>query len=327
MPVISVIVPVYNVEKYLNRCVDSILSQSFTDFELILVDDGSPDNCGIICDEYEKKESRVHVIHQKNSGLSAARNSGIQWAIDNSDSKFITFIDSDDWITDCYLESMYKAYTETGKANVIVGYERVTDYKESRSEIPEYRLFNTEEFYCDKRINATIAVGKLFLKKDLETLRFPLGKLHEDEYTTYRILFKYEQVVFIDAPLYKYFYCENGITLSAWKPKRLDSLGAYEEQMIFFRENEFRLAYKSTVNAYAGTLAKSIRYMQNGDYGKLPTECRKKLLKLLRKNKKYMEDGTRNNRYVVQAAHPVWWKIKKFIRKKMSYVREILFRK
>ena len=92
---VSVIVPVYKVEKYIHRCVDSILAQSFRDFELILVDDGSPDNCGAICEEYAAKDSRIHVIHQANGGLSAARNTGIEWALAHSDSQWLTFIDRD----------------------------------------------------------------------------------------------------------------------------------------------------------------------------------------------------------------------------------------
>ena len=103
MPTISVVVPVYKVEKYLNRCVDSILNQTYKDFELILMDDGSPDKAPEICDDYAKKYDFIHVIHQKNGGLSAARNSGIEWALENSDSEWITFIDSDDWIHPEYM--------------------------------------------------------------------------------------------------------------------------------------------------------------------------------------------------------------------------------
>ena len=95
---ISVIVPVYKVEAFLNRCVDSILCQTYEDFEIILVDDGSPDTCGALCDEYARKDGRVHVIHQENGGLSAARNTGIDWAFANSTSRWLAFVDSDDWV-------------------------------------------------------------------------------------------------------------------------------------------------------------------------------------------------------------------------------------
>ena len=101
-PKISVIVPVYKVEQYLHRCIDSILSQSFTDFELLLIDDGSPDNCGKICDEYTQKDSRVRVFHKPNGGVSSARNLGL----DNAKGKWIAFIDSDDFVEKEYLEKL-----------------------------------------------------------------------------------------------------------------------------------------------------------------------------------------------------------------------------
>ena len=107
MPEISVIVPVYKVEQFIHRCVDSILLQSFYDFELILVDDGSPDQCGAICDAYAAADNRIHVIHQKNGGLSAARNTGIDYVMANSKSHWLTFVDSDDWLHPDFLKVLY----------------------------------------------------------------------------------------------------------------------------------------------------------------------------------------------------------------------------
>ena len=104
MPKISVIVPVYKVEKYLDRCVRSVLAQTFRDFELILVDDGSPDSCPQMCDDWAKKDSRIKVIHQNNQGLSAARNTGIRAA----SGEYINFIDSDDWVADTLLSDLYR---------------------------------------------------------------------------------------------------------------------------------------------------------------------------------------------------------------------------
>ena len=106
---ISVIVPVYKVERYIRRCVDSILTQTYPDFEVVLVDDGSPDGCGRICDFYAQNDGRVHVIHQKNGGLSAARNAGIDWVTANSDSRWIAFVDCDDWVHDEFLRKLYSA--------------------------------------------------------------------------------------------------------------------------------------------------------------------------------------------------------------------------
>ena len=108
VPEVSVIVPIYNVELYLSRCIDSILAQTFTDFELILVDDGSPDKCGEICDKYAAQDKRIHVIHKENGGLSDARNAGIEWTLNNTSCLWITFVDSDDWVHPEYLEILYK---------------------------------------------------------------------------------------------------------------------------------------------------------------------------------------------------------------------------
>ena len=118
LPEISVIVPVYKVEKYLPQCIDSILAQTFTDFELLLVDDGSPDRCGEICEEYAGKDTRIRVFHQANAGLSCARNTGLM----NACGRYVTFIDSDDYVKPCYLERLYGALpADKTKEGVIVG--------------------------------------------------------------------------------------------------------------------------------------------------------------------------------------------------------------
>lgn len=124
MPEISVIVPVYKVEPYLRRCVDSILSQTFTDFEVILVDDGSPDDCPAICDEYAGKDERVRVIHQENGGLSAARNAGLDWVFANSDSRWISFVDSDDCVHPKFLEYLHRAGVENNVQISICTYKK-----------------------------------------------------------------------------------------------------------------------------------------------------------------------------------------------------------
>lgn len=135
MPEISVIVPVYKVEPYIRRCVDSILSQTFTDFELILVDDGSPDNSGVICDEFTEKDSRVRVIHKENGGVSSARNAGIDAARGN----WITFVDSDDYVTEQYLEDLYEPEFDM----TVVGHQHIVDYRDT-SESKQLNLSKTD---------------------------------------------------------------------------------------------------------------------------------------------------------------------------------------
>ena len=109
MSTISVIVPTYKVEPCLKECIDSVLNQTFTDFELVLVDDGSPDNCPKICDDYAKKDNRVIVIHKENGGISSARNAGLDYVFANSNSDYISFIDDDDYVDKIFLETLFKS--------------------------------------------------------------------------------------------------------------------------------------------------------------------------------------------------------------------------
>lgn len=236
MAEISVIVPVYKVEQYLHRCIDSILNQTFSDFELILVDDGSPDNCGKICDEYAEKDSRINVIHKKNGGLSDARNVGLEWALTNSNSNWIMFIDSDDWIHPLTLSKLLGANIENNTKISCCNFER-TSGKESQIDINAIKTYITTPaiFYLENNVTATIACAKLYNKECLKTIRYPVGRLHEDEFTTYKLLFSCDNISFVDAPFYMYYQNENSIT-SVWNPRRLDAIDAYKEQIEFFKQ-------------------------------------------------------------------------------------------
>lgn len=237
MPVISVIVPVYKVEKYLDRCVKSILAQTFEDFELILVDDGSPDNCGAMCDAWAAKDDRITVIHQQNGGLSAARNAGIDWVFANSASQWLTFIDSDDWVHPEMLERLLAAAIENRVEISICGYGETA--AESPTVLPqtlEPVLWKPGDFYQKHYVNATIACAKLYHRSCFASVRYPVGKIHEDEFVTYRLLFEQQDLAVIAAPLYAYYINLAGITKKAWSPKRLDAWEAYEQQILFFEK-------------------------------------------------------------------------------------------
>lgn len=231
MSMISVIVPVYKVESYLDRCVQSVLCQSFPNFELILVDDGSPDNCGKICDEYAHKDNRIKVIHKENGGLSEARNYGI----DSATGEWLFFLDSDDWIHPQTLEKLYKAATEN---NVLVS---MCGYSETECESPAVDIYEKaemwlpKELYLKHRITSTTAWAKLYKTDCFKNIRYPIGKLHEDEFVTYRILFEQEKIAFIDQPYYAYFINYEGIMKGGWKPQRLVIFEAFEEQLSFFK--------------------------------------------------------------------------------------------
>ena len=248
MPAISVIVPVYKVEKYIHRCVDSILSQTYDDFELILVDDGSPDKCGDICEEYAAKDSRVVVIHQKNGGLSSARNAGIDWFFAHSDSRWLNFIDSDDWVHPEYLQWLLDAAVQQGVSVSICGYAETDGAElEVDRETLKPALRNTEDFYVNHSLLCTFAWSKLYRRECFQEIRYPVGKLYEDKFTTYKILFDYESVAVLAAPLYAYFRNLDGITKSGIAQFRIDSYAALEEQIEYFHNAGFHRAERAQI--------------------------------------------------------------------------------
>lgn len=242
MPLVSVIVPVYKVKDYLRRCIDSILEQSYTSFDLILVDDGSPDECGEICDSYEAKDDRVIVIHQTNQGLSEARNSGIDWAMKNSDSEWLTFIDSDDWVHKDYLKLLFEA---TQKYNVelsVCNCIKTTDFLVEDS-VPDSveKLFYPEDFWCFRQYGC--AWAKLYKKEHFKDIRYPKGLLYEDIFVTYRLYFMQDKLVYLEAPLYFYFIRDDSITKSEWNPAVLSQIAGRKEQLKYFKRNDYNRAF------------------------------------------------------------------------------------
>lgn len=210
---ISVIVPVYKVESYLHSCIESVLSQTFPCFELILVDDGSPDRCGEICEAYARKDDRVRVIHQKNAGLSAARNAGLEIA----SGTYVTFVDSDDAIHPQMLEQLIQAIQTTDANMSLCFFTRAeTDLTvQVESKAPEiisgeeaclriYGIKNGTQISSEDSANYVIACCKLFPAERFANLRFPVGRKHEDEFTTYRLLYEAGSIAVLSVPLYYY---------------------------------------------------------------------------------------------------------------------------
>ena len=183
---ITIVVPVYKVEKYLRRCIESILQQTYKNIEIILVDDGSPDNCGKICDEYKEKDNRIIVIHKENGGLSDARNAGI----DIATGKYIAFIDSDDYVANNFISSLYDVCIKNECEIAQCKFKRVTeDYKEEQKEISETTILDgksaIKEIYGQNDVYTIVAWNKLYLKNLFNDIRYTVGKIHEDESTTY----------------------------------------------------------------------------------------------------------------------------------------------
>lgn len=318
MPLISVIVPVYNVEKYIHRCVDSILAQTLSNFELILVDDGSPDQCPQICDQYAEQDDRIHVIHQQNKGLSAARNAGIDWVFSNSDSQWITFVDSDDWIHPQMLTFLYESASRNSVSISICGYQ-CTDGCDPQVDIVREKIWTPEEFYVQQNVNATVAWGKLYKKGCFSGLRYPEGKLHEDEFITYQIIFACSKIVVIEAPLYAYFQNPKGIMRSEWNLKRLDGLEARREQIDYFQKNHFKKAEIRAAKAMLWGIKDQLETVISLNEMSYIRELRKKLRKNICEYKKLLDLSPDSTADLYEAAYPVrmklYWLWKAFLRK------------
>lgn len=248
---ISVIIPVYKVEDYLSRCLDSILSQTYTDFDLILIEDGSPDRSGMICDEYVEKDNRVVVLHQKNQGAAAARNTGIEYSLSNSNSKWIIFIDSDDWVAPDYLEVLFKAVQESECKVSICGYQKAEDsydFKDSNNNAG--RIAKAEEFIFIDDIQTVVPWGKLYDKKLWKDIRFPEGKICEDEYVIYKVLLESENLYITDKVLYAYYQNPDSVMNVCWSLKRMDAVDAHCERYTFFKDQYPELADRGLVQIW-----------------------------------------------------------------------------
>lgn len=312
MPEISVIVPVYNVEKYLDRCVQSILNQTYRNYEIILVDDGSPDNCPQMCDKWAEQDERIFVIHQENGGLSAARNAGIDWIFANSDSQWITFIDSDDWVHPSYLERLLHAVQECG-TQISMGQVYVTEEYEIHTLSDEERrpqLWETIVAFEEEKLDPNSSCARLFKRDLFESIRFPLGKLHEDRFTTYKLLFQFEKVAVVSAPLYYYFVNNEGIVHGNWSLRKLDNLEATEQQLVYFKEKGLKRSYIFSLKDYIHLLVYALRNMKNKkEFAKAYRKVRKKLRNVLKSNRQLLDMNFEKDFNTYKYAYPIVAKI------------------
>ena len=235
---VSVIVPVYNVEDYLKKCVDSIINQTYTNLEIILVDDGSPDNCEKICDEYLNIDSRIRVIHKKNGGLSSARNAGL----DIAKGKYISFIDSDDYIKENFIEALKTSIRDAeiaicGITNVLEDGEVCLDIEESP--IKDERLSSLEalkKLATPNYFYYVTACNKLYLRSLFDDIRFEEGKINEDEYIVHKLFEKSNKIVTISDKLYFYLQRDSSITHSLFKIGKLDAVYAFIDRAQLFKK-------------------------------------------------------------------------------------------
>lgn len=246
---ISVIVPVYRVEKYLPACIDSILNQTFTDFELILVDDGSPDRCPAICDEAAERDARVRVIHQANAGLSAARNAGIEAA----HGAWLSFVDSDDYIAPHFCEKLYQTAQRTNADCVMCSVQNVD---ESGKLIDSALMRVADEVKTGREVLRKIgrddvtpyltAWNKLYRRKLFNTLRYPAGRQNEDVFVFAELFCQVQRAVCVAEPLYFYRKRIGSIMNSVVTLRNLDEMWAYVNCFEHLQQDDEESTLKET---------------------------------------------------------------------------------
>lgn len=230
MPEISVIVPVYKAEQYLERCVKSILEQTYQNFELILVDDGSPDGSPILCDKWAEKDSRVHVIHKENGGASSARNAGLKIAKGN----WIAFADSDDWLDRTALKTLYDLANQYNVPMAIGGMRVVQEYTDAQTVAKQETVVLSRADLMSRffRLNGepdTHSVCATLIRRDiLEAYHFIEGKMNEDVEACYYLARKCEGAVYTNKTVYFYFKNVEGVTNSGFSKKKLDLLDVWD---------------------------------------------------------------------------------------------------
>ena len=229
---VSVVVPVYKVERYLDKCIGSIVKQTYTNLEIILVDDGSPDNCPRMCDEWAEKDSRIRVIHKENGGLSDARNA----ALDICTGTYVVFVDSDDYIHQDCVSYLVELITENKAELAICGVWHVTEAgkqlncfdNNDRRYVMDQRQALKE--MCEGTLFGNSACAKIIPLRFFDDVRFPVGRLYEDLAIMYKLFLKMQTIVFGQRALYYYVWRDNSITKSAFSFRQLDMV-TYAEEM------------------------------------------------------------------------------------------------
>ena len=226
---VSIIVPVYRVEKYLKACVNSLINQTYNNIEIILIDDGSDDNCPIICDELQKIDSRIKVIHKKNGGLSDARNYGLKKCL----GQYVTFVDSDDTVKEDYVEYLMNLIYKYNIKLSVCAYILMNDNKIISTQEKDY-----EKKICQKEALRKImyqedinvaTCAKMYKKELFNNIEFPVGRIFEDTLTTYKLILKCENIAVGLKGKYNYMIRSNSIMTSSFSEKKLDLVTATEE--------------------------------------------------------------------------------------------------
>lgn len=243
-PLISIVIPVYNVEQYLDYCMQSVFAQTYKNLEIILVDDGATDSSGKMCDEYAKKDARVKVIHKENGGLSSARNTGMK----EVNGEYFSFIDSDDYIRVDYISKMYEYMLNDNADMVVCSFKKVVKDEEFRTVsacASEHYVFEKEmaRYKILSRQVPIYAHGKLYKAELAKEMEFPVGRLHEDIPVTWNVIQYVNKMTYAKDEIYFYRQRVDSIINAKYRHGRMDQLYFSEEILAEFREkNEYYYA-------------------------------------------------------------------------------------
>lgn len=237
---ISIIIPIYNVEKYLSQCLDSVINQTYKDLEIICVNDGSPDNSLKILEEYRKKDERIKIINQENQGLAGARNTGI----DNAQGEFVFFLDSDDWLPLNAIELLYNKQKKENADIIIAGRNTITSKNEQKFLPRDYKENLDFKKYIKKSFKdgsfRPSSCGKLYKKEIIKEnkIYFPRGLLYEDLIFVIKFLYYSKKIVILREYIFNYRFEREGSIINSVNKKDMDCLKSVEELERFFREKK-----------------------------------------------------------------------------------------
>lgn len=257
-PLVSIIVPIYKIEKYLRQCIDSLVAQTYRNIEIILVDDGSPDNCGKICDEYAGKDSRIKVIHKKNEGLSVARNTGI----DIAKGDYLMFVDSDDWVEPPFCERALQTAILQGVDCVAVGVNVINESGpiiKYDTALPGFlSIEETISRLIDGRSPFNVVWNKIFKRSLFKTIRFPRGIIYEDQAVMYLLLHQSNGVYVIGDKLYNYRRRVDSLSGDNYSPQMIRCRFEVWSQRLMFLESYYPGFYNRQLIRLAITLARGL---------------------------------------------------------------------
>lgn len=313
-PKVSVVIPVYNVEAYLKRCVDSVIGQTYQNIEIVLVDDGSTDSSGKICDEYRENCDRVRVVHQENGGVSLARNTGV----DTASGDYVVFVDSDDYAMPTYVEYLVGLALEFDAELAMCGHTVICEDGKRLNYVSDFRGVydkkDCQEKILYQEVLGTSPWGKIYAKRLFEKVRFPAGRLYEDAATVYLFVDEANKIAVGGKPQYYYMVRQNSIVTKTFSRSKLDLLWA-TDNMAEYLENKYPELHSAILRRSVYARFSTLNQML------YTSECgkeRKEIIDYIKKNSKEVLSDPRTPKrdkvaiYLLKTGFPVYrffWKL------------------